>query len=135
LRGPRPVVRGRRLPTRDRRRARAHAAPRPGRRRALARRGPDRLPGEPPAHRAPGRPRAGRVTVAEAMPLVEIEPAPGRVLAVVHGDITRIPADAIVNAANSSLAGGGGVDGAIHRAGGPAVMDDLEARYGRGRHC
>ena len=53
----------------------------------------------------------------------------------VQGDITRIEADAIVNAANSALAGGGGVDGAIHRAGGRAVMADLERRYGADRHC
>jgi O-acetyl-ADP-ribose deacetylase (regulator of RNase III) len=43
-------------------------------------------------------------------------------LRLVQGNIVQVPADAIVNAANSGLAGGGGVDGAIHRAGGPAIM-------------
>jgi O-acetyl-ADP-ribose deacetylase len=59
----------------------------------------------------------------------------GKKLRLLVGDITKIPVDAMANAANAALRGGGGVDGAIHRAGGPAIMRELDEIRSRDGGC
>lgn len=59
----------------------------------------------------------------------------GKALELMTGDITIVPVDAMANAANSGLRGGGGVDGAIHRAGGPSIMRELDVIRARDGGC
>jgi O-acetyl-ADP-ribose deacetylase len=66
---------------------------------------------------------------------MELRLESGAMLRLRQGDITKIAVDAIANAANSGLRGGGGVDGAIHRAGGPSIMKDLDAIRARQGGC
>src|SRR4029077_6816911 len=74
-------------------------------------------------------------SVGDKLVHMEIDFPHGEQLRLVVGHITKIRVDAIVNAFNAGLRGGGGVDGAIHRAGGPAIMRELDGIRAKSGGC